>query len=296
MLPNFLIIGAAKAGTSSLYHYLRQHPDIFMPAMKEPKFFALEGERLDFQGPDQGINRFSVTSLEAYEALFEGVRGHRAVGEASPIYLYSPAAPERMRRRIPGARLIAVLRDPAERAFSSYCHLVRDGLEPLSFAEGLDAEEWRIRERWSPLYYYMDKGRYATQLARYYALFPREQLRIYLHEDLDADSLAVVRDACAFLGVDEGFTPEMPRLNISGEPRSRLIYDLFTKDNAVKSALRVFFPEAIRARLQRAVRTQAIRPKPVLDPTTRARLVEGFRDEILRLQEIIGRDLSAWLR
>lgn len=174
VLPNFLIIGAAKAGTTSLYSYLKQHPDIFMSSWKEPKFFSLEGEKLDFQGPSQIINTDSINNLESYLELFEGVKDETAIGEASPIYLYSPKAPANIKKYIPDAKLIVVLRHPAERAFSSFAHLIRAGYETLSFEEALEEEPQRIKEKWAPLWYYKEKGFYAQQLERYFELFDRE--------------------------------------------------------------------------------------------------------------------------
>src|SRR5215218_4707583 len=121
-MPNFLIIGAGKSGTTSLYHYLGQHPEVFMSPMKEPKFFCFEGERPNFRGPgdDEEINRKCVTTIDAYRALFDGVACEKAVGEASSMYLYYPKAPERIDHHVAGVRLIAVLRNPVDRAYSSY--------------------------------------------------------------------------------------------------------------------------------------------------------------------------------
>lgn len=132
-LPNFLIIGAAKAGTTSLYHYLAQHPQIYMSPIKEPNFFALEERCVDFRGPGDHlyIKQFSVTELERYRSLFQGVTHEQAVGEASPLYLYSPVAPARSHRYVPEMKLIAILRHPVDRAYSAFLHLLRDEREPI---------------------------------------------------------------------------------------------------------------------------------------------------------------------
>src|SRR5688572_7713518 len=129
VMPNFLIIGAAKAGTTSLYSYLNQHPQIFMSPVKEPNFFALEGEKLNFRGPGdaQVINRYSITQLESYRAHFKGITQETCIGEASTLYLDHPKAVERIQHYTPKARLITILRDPVERAFSNFLHAVRDG-------------------------------------------------------------------------------------------------------------------------------------------------------------------------
>ena len=295
-MPNFLVIGAAKAGTSSLYHYLKQHPQIYMSPEKEPRFFALEGEKLDFGGPAQGINQGSITSLEAYCQLFQGVINETAIGEASTLYLSSPKAPQRIKHYLPNAKLIAVLRDPAERAFSSYMHLVRDGYETLSFAEGLKAEANRIQENWQPLWYYQQRGFYYEQLKRYFDIFQMEQIKIYLYEDLAADSKAVVQDITRFLEVDANFTPKLTRENVSGVPKSRWLQHLFTKDNPLKSTLKPLFPQQLRRGIAENVKKQNLGAKPSLSSETRQELIAVYREDILKLQELIDRDLSTWLK
>jgi hypothetical protein len=149
-MPNFLVIGAGRSGSTSLYHYLAQHPQIFMSPVKEPKFFALEGHALDFRGPgDERIRVDTTTTLTAYRSLFDGVRGELAVGEASTLYLSHEAAADAIARHVPEMKLIAILRDPAERAHSAFQHLTRDGYEPLAnFEDALCDEPRRMAEGW----------------------------------------------------------------------------------------------------------------------------------------------------
>ena len=173
-MPNFLVIGAAKSGTTSLYHYLGQHPQVYVSPVKEPNFFALEGEKPDFRAPgsEERINSWSVTDVEAYRALFEGAGEEEALGEASAMYLYSEKAPGRIRHHLPNTKLVAVLRDPVERAYSSFLHLKRNGREPLDdFVEALEAEERRIRDNWEWIWHYKNMGFYHEQLRRYHEAF-----------------------------------------------------------------------------------------------------------------------------
>ena len=143
-LPNFLVIGAAKAGTNALFHYLRQHHQVYMSPWKEPKFFAFESrDELTFRaanGREAPVNATVILDRQEYEQLFDGARGELALGEASPHYLYVEKAPARIKALVPEMKLIAVLRNPVDRAFSSYLHLVRDALEPLDFGTALDAQ------------------------------------------------------------------------------------------------------------------------------------------------------------
>jgi hypothetical protein len=199
-LPNFLVIGAGKSGTTSLYRYLAQHSDVFMSPVKETNWFAYEG-----QGDSL---RYPIRTRDAYERLFEGVAAERAVGEASPQYLKSTVAAERIAAALPGVRLVALLRHPVDRAYSSYLHSLRDALERRGVEEALQ-----------PGSRYVELGLYHPQLSRYFERFDRSRIKVILYDDLAADPAAVMRDLYAFLGVDESF-PSMLR-PATTRPRSR---------------------------------------------------------------------------
>jgi hypothetical protein len=297
-MPNFLIIGAGKSGTTSLYYYLKQHPQVYMSPVKEPKFFALEGEKLDFRGPsdDRGINRTSVTDIEAYRALFRGVTIEKAIGEASSLYLYSPKAPGRIRHYIPDVKLIAILRNPVERAFSSYLHCVRDRGEPIrDFAQALSQEETRIENRWGPIWHYKSVGFYSAQLERYFDTFRRDQIKVYLYEDMGSNPVSVLQDIFRFLGVDDTFVPDVSlKHNVSGVPKSQVLHELLNKRNPIKSAFKPLLPVKLRKRLNRGLTGRNL-VKPQLSPEVRAQLIEAYSEDILKVEELIQRDLSKWL-
>lgn len=296
MLPNFLIIGAAKSGTTSLYYYLNQHPEIYMSPVKEPRFFALEGEDLNFKNPDQGINESSVTDIDRYHHLFEGVSDEKAVGEASPLYLYSPKAVERIKHYVPDAKLIAVLRNPVDRAFSCYTHLIRENYEVLPFSEALIEENNRIQNNWAHLWHYREGGYYYQQLKRYFDVFDREQIRIYRYEDLNSNSVEVVQDVFQFLGVNDNFKPDLTRMNVSGVPKSRLLHYLFDKGNPLRTRLTPLFSKKIRKNFARQVRKWNLQQNKIsIYPEDRRQLIEDFREDILKLQDLITLDLSTWL-
>ena len=298
-LPNFLIIGAAKSGTTSLYHYASQHPEIYMSPVKEPKFFALEGQDLDFGGPgDQEKVRGSgwVTTLEEYSELFRGVVDETAIGEASNLYLYDPRAVECIRRYIPHARLVAILRDPAERSYSNFLYMTRNGRERLSdFAEALRQERARIRDNWMPSWHYVQRGFYYAQLRRYFDEFPRSQIRTYLFEDLTTHPGHVLQDLFEFLGLDGTFDPDVSkRHNRSGMPRNKALHSFLTRPNPIKTALKAVIPSGLRGRTATGIRNQNL-VRTALSPELRRWLVDTYRDDIVKLQDLIGRDLSKWL-
>nr|MDJ0649638.1 sulfotransferase [Xenococcaceae cyanobacterium MO_188.B19] len=186
IMPNFLIIGAAKAGTTSLYNYLKEHPQIYMSPVKEPRFFYLMNEKLDFRGPgDENILNSSTSDLEDYSTLFQGVSNEIAIGEASSMYLYHPKTPKRIKSYVPDVKMITILRDPVERAYSHFLMNVKNGLEPLTdFVQVLQEEEIRIRSNWGSNWHHKARGFYYSQVKRYFDIFDRSQIKIYLYEDL----------------------------------------------------------------------------------------------------------------
>jgi Sulfotransferase family len=292
-LPNFLVIGAQKAGTTALYHYLKQHPQVYMSPDKEPHFFTYEGGDLKFSGPGRG-HLTPITRIEDYSELFRGAAGETAVGEASTSYLYLTRALERIRRYVPDAKLIAVLRDPAERAYSSFLHMVRDGREPLSgFEQALQAEEARIRDNWGPIWHYKQNGFYYDQLKRYFEAFGQDQVKVYLYEDLKSDPLGMLQDIFRYLGVDDAFVPDVSlRHNISGVLKNETLLFLARRLNTLTPTIRSYLP----SRARRYIKTRVLVEPPQLSPEVRWRLVEEYREDVLRLEELIQRDLSAWVK
>ncbi len=293
--PNFLIIGAAKAGTSSLYHYLNEHPQIYMSPVKEPRFFAPELYTDYLKDPYRSgakDHRSSPMSTEEYFALFEDASSEAAIGEASTEYLYVPKTPERIKAQLPDVKLITVLRDPAERAYSAFCYQVRDGCEQLTFEEALAQEEERRveKKRW-PGWHYKRVGFYYDQIKRYFDLFDRAQIKVYLYEDLQSDSGAVVQDACRFLNVEDTFTPDLTRRNVSAIPKNMALQNLLIKDNPLKTIVRPFIPGGLR----KSIRSQNLKKKPALSAEIRQKLIADYREDILNLQTLIQRDLSGWI-
>jgi hypothetical protein len=298
IMPNFLIIGAAKAGTTALYAALEQHPQVYMSPFKEPNFFAFEGETLDCPSGTKKSSYLAKcnTSLEAYQKQFQNVSNEIAIGEASPSYLYHPKAPERMHHYIPDAKLIAVLRNPVERAYSNFLHNIREGSEPCTdFAQALAEEENRMRDNWWWGFYYLQAGFYSNQLQRYFDRFDPSQIKVYLYEDLNRNLLNVVQDIFQFLQVDERFTPDTStRYNVSGIPKNKLIYNFLTQQNIIKKPFKRLVPDKLRKRFVSHLKHQTL-AKPELSPQVRSNLIQVYREDILQLQDLLQRDLSTWL-
>jgi hypothetical protein len=287
-LPNFLVIGAYKSGTTALDAYLRQHPDVFLPSLKEPSYFAFAGGRA---GP-RPVPRAAVTDAARYARLFDGARGQRAVGEVSPEYLAHPGAAEAIRRELPDAKLVAVLRDPAERAYSDYLMYRRDGRERLDFGAALDAQAARAATG-DPTGFYVATGFYGEQLARYFERFPAEQIRVHVFEDLVAAPEVVLADVFRFLGVDDAFVPDdLGGRNAGGIPRNAAHRVLMRARAAAGPLVRPMVPTTLRARIDR--RLQRSLARPAMPAEARRRLVELYRDDVARLEGLIARDLHTW--
>ncbi|MBM3181565.1 MAG: sulfotransferase [Chloroflexi bacterium] len=298
-MPNFLIIGAAKSGTTALYHYLKQHPQIYTSPVKEPRFFAFEEDIPRFYGPgDDRLVREFVTNFEDYLGLFEAVTDQIAIGEASNVYLTnSETSSRRIQHHLPNAKLIAVLRHPAERAYSNYLMLASTGKEYLGFTQALEEEEERKRKNWAFVWLYKNRGFYYALLRPYFDRFPREQIRIYLYDDWNTTPREVLQDIFRFLQVDDSFVADMnKRQNVSYIPRSHAIQVFLENPHPLKTILKPLLPQTLRRKIISKMQLLNQTKPPPLDPELRRQLTEEYRDDILKLQDLIGRDLTHWLK
>lgn len=301
--PNFLIIGAGKAGTTSLANYLNQHPQVFLAGF-EPSLFALKGEPADFKGPTahRDINRWSVSDWDTYLGLFDHAGISQAIGEKSPLYLIHPKAPERIQHHLPDVKLIAILRNPVERAYSAYTYLYGHGIEPIAeFADALEAEEDRIRKNWEWMFHYKTAGYYSRQLNRYFDRFDETQIHISLYEDFKNDTVGVVQDLFRFLEVDHRFVPDISiQLMATYKPRSMMLHRLIFSPKTFRARLRDVLKllglfNSINRLRDRLIMKNAGTFRPDMDDGVRQRLVNMYRSDIVKLQSLIDRDLSGWL-
>lgn len=308
-LPTFLLIGAAKSGTTSLSQYLGRHPDIFVCPLKEPNFFAFEGQNVCFQGPgDEKCNQLSVTSLPEYKRLFRETDAS-VRGEASPSSLYYPQAPKRIAKYVPSVKLLVILRNPVERAYSNFLMMIKQGREPhRNFSTALEAEEERLNAGWSYFWGYKQLGFYYRQLSRYYDHFAEDQICVCLFRDLVQNPSALLTNLFCFLGVDPSFQPKIfEQHNPSGVPQFESLHWLLYHAG-LRPALKSVLPHSVNRFLSNHFsiviqslqdwKIQLLRSNlnhPPMSPNVRRRLQTLFRDDILRLENLIERDLSHWL-
>ena len=292
-LPNFIVIGAAKCGTTSLVHYLAQHPQVFMSPEKEPRFFAPEFFTQYISGPIRKGTIRNEMKIEEYEGLFEDITTEKAIGEASTEYIFFPETPKRIKKLIPDVKLIAILRNPSDRAFSAYCFQLRDGVEPLSFEHSLLSESKRSQEYWRPGCLYQKAGFYFDQLSRYFDVFEPNQVRVYLYEDLDKRPIKTLRDIFDFLDIDQNFIPDLSRKNVSALPKNFVLNRLLSNQSPLIS-LNPYLPKQL-LELLRYIKEKNRKPKPKLSRELKEELIGICKDDILKLQTLIKRDLSHWM-
>lgn len=268
-LPTFLVIGASKAGTTSLHFYLATHPEVFMSSEKEVHFFD---------------DRYAE-GIDWYRRNFAGARDAKAVGETSPTYMHRRDAMERIAAVLPGARLVAVLRHPVDRAWSHYWFQRSLGFERASFADAVRAE---MRDPTSVPLRHLEAGRYVEHLRMVVELFPRQQLLVLLLDDLIRDRRGTFAGVCRFIGVDASFVPPNldQRYNESTRLRSERLRHAMLKYRAWKRFGR------LATVVDRLNRYQARYPS--IDAAMRAELVTYYASSNAELGAWLGRDLTHW--
>lgn len=257
--PNFFIIGAARSGTTALAEILRHHPDAFVTNPKEPSFLAFSGEKVAFTGPgdDVSINRVAVTDRDKYLSLYDSAGGKVCRGDASVSTLYyADRSVPTLQRYFSEAKLVVILRDPAVHAFSAYSYQRARGLEPFDdFRRALDSEAERIRRGWHHIWHYVGMGRYAAQLAPFLETFGADRVQILFYEELDRDPAGVGGSLFRFLGLDPAVAVDLEPVNVSGQPRSRLLQGAIRwagRRGWLRSTTKAVMPFQLRERVRRA--------------------------------------------
>lgn len=289
-----------------------QHPGIFMSAVKETDFFTYDVDRstddafgFTLPGDRAWIRRQSagrrVDGLASYAALFDNAATSQLRGEVSPSYLYSPLAPKRIRHHMPDARLVAVLRQPVERAYSAFVQDQRSGNESEALLSDAFEQEWAsVANGAGGFRHELRVGLYHEQLQRYIGLFPRENIRIFLYDELSSAPGVFLHELFRFLGVDTSFRPDTSTTyNASGSPRSVLLERLLRGQGTLKSAVRRTMPGTFVGRLaslQNRIGERNLVKSSLSDSERRALTDRYYRKDILRTQDLIGMDLTHWLR
>lgn len=295
--PDFFVLGAMKAGTTSLYHYVTQHPGVLAQADKEPMFFTSDGTPPAYAGPDDQRLLVDIHQWDepSYLRLFERPDGHLA-GDFSVLYLPLPAARDRILDAVPDAPLVVILRDPVERARSAWTMWRRTGPETLGFADALAAEEERRAAGWAPLWWYRELGFYGAQVAHWLERVDRERLLVLRTEDLDRDPAGTVARVYAHIGADTSFVPDLSRrLNVGGTvPRNTRLQRWMRDTRSTSKRLAMRVPQPLRQQAGKVLR-RANAVEPPEDPAVVVDLRRGYADDLERLMDLTGVDVAHWL-
>lgn len=297
---NFFIVGAAKSGTTSLFHYLPQHPQIFFPKnIKEPAYFSYEF--LNFPMKRDHISKLTlqnwwgVSTLEQYEAIYNEAKDEKILGDASIEYLMLPQCAKKIKAYNPEAKIFICLRDPAERAYSHYMQNIRDNFETLSFAEAVseEVEKQRKLDNFAYRYWYKEMGNYANQVKTYLDVFGKENVMVILYEDLLQNEEDILAKICSFLKIDSYTFETGSNFNLSGRVKNRSMYNLTNRENILKKILRPIIPTQLRHKIAHNLNKKNI-VKEKMNPEARTMLKAYFKEDIQALEKIIDRDCSKW--
>jgi hypothetical protein len=302
-LPDFFLMGAPKAGTTALHAALAQHPQLYLSPVKEPKFYLCDGRppsRSGQRGPgDAHSAREWVWRRSHYEALFDAAPAGLLRGESTPFYLYDRSAHQRIHADVPNAKLVVVIRDPVDRAYSNWMHLRSDGLEPIpDFETAWAAEDARVAAGWAPFWHYRRLGRYGAQLQDLMGRFGSDQVHVLRYRDLVETPGEALDDVCSFLGVATGAISGAQRANSHPYvPPSRRA-SVLGRTLRTGAAIGAYAPPQVWRRLSRpllgALQREGAR-RPVLDADLRLRLVEAYREDNALLSELTGRSFADWM-
>ncbi|MEC4983987.1 MAG: sulfotransferase [Oscillatoria sp. PMC 1068.18] len=293
-LPTFLIIGVQKAGTTSIYDYLQAHPQVYMSPIKEINFFEEDWENADEETKAKKPN--GINSWEKYCQLFAAAQDELALGEASPNYLFkSENSAANIHFYLPDVKMVAILRNPVERAYSDYLMHVRDAIgKPKSLveqAQNVPLTSFTIR-----------KGFYSEQLKYFFAKFKREQIQVYLYDELVKNPVAMMQNMYSFIGVDNNFVPDISaKKQVAQVPKSTTVNQLLRGKNPFRTVVSSVLKPIVTPEMRQKIRSQLIKMNSAdkqampLSPAERQVLRNLYREDILKLQDLIDKDLSNWL-
>ncbi len=286
-LTDFIIIGARKAASSSICRYLKQHPQLHMPPFKRLRFFN-KWDKLGSKFDEKAISSF----FDKYKHMCGRAQERQVIGEVGSGYLSCKRAAEMIKYYLPDVKLIAILRDPVDRAYSEYMMQLRDGYQKRGLME--------MVERGNT--YYLQASYYGRLLKKYYDIFGQEKIRIYIYEEFKKNPVKIFQDMLRFIGVDHSFVPNMTKRDQQGmTPKSKTFARLVGIKNPLRSFLaNILKPfmsldkrQKLRAKLQKANWEEA----PPLSESDKDKLMQFFKDDIRRLEKLTGIDFSSvWLK
>lgn len=311
--PNFFLVGAAKAGSTSVAHYLGEHPQIYLSPIKEPNYFSradidpkhfreLLKKRIALFDEDKYFTSSEFPSLHAayltneqhYKMLFQKAGEKQITGEASVSYLWSPTAPQEIYNANPNAKIIMVLRNPIDRAFSHYLMDIRVNFTKLTLMDALKKDLESPFKTWNANSKYIDLGLYSAQIQRYYNIFPKQNVKIILFDTLKKNTQLEMRNLFGFLNVDPEFTPDFnKKYNESYLYKNELV-NAVSRNAKLSHFLRFILNENIKKKIRNLITTK--RKNPTLTADERNYLSSFFKEDIAKTEKLLQINLSDWYK
>ncbi|MGY1771307.1 sulfotransferase family protein [Blastococcus sp. SYSU D00813] len=303
-LPDFVIAGAPKAGTTALHAALATHPGLYLSPVKEPKYYLTDGRpppRSGQRGPgDAHSAQEWIWRRSEYLALFAGAPAGTPAGESTPFYLYDRAAQARLAADVPGVKVVAIVRDPVDRAYSNWVHLRADGLEPeADFLTAVRREEQRVADGWAPFWHYRGLSRYGEQLSSLYGHLPREQVLLLRYRELVDTPRATLDRVSVFLGAEPGLAhavpPENVKPHVGDDPRHRAL----ARVARAGAALGAHVPPRVWRQASRpllaALHAGSV-ARPPMPVEVRREVLAPLLEDIALLEELTGESFADWRR
>ncbi len=299
-LPDFLIVGAAKSGSTAIYNYLKDSHDVYLPSIKEPHFFSLF-EKNKIKGFDNLPER--IKTIDNYYRLFVKAQSHQLIGEASQSYLYNHKATIKAIKKTYGSeyskvKIIIILRNPIERAWSQYWHFRKNNNESLDFSQAIKSETIKVRldDNWNIFYDYVGFGMYIDQIKAFKSNFMN--VKIYLYDDFKASNYDVLNNISEFLNISSKFYNNSNKIqNISGKRKSN-IYGFLWRLNLLTSqfqTIKGLFPKSFRQKARNALMNKSLERQHITTENFDV-LKDIYQDEIIELSKFLNnKEILKWL-
>lgn len=282
--PNFFIVGASKAGTTSLYEYLKKIPEIYMSTVKEPSYFCTTSY-------PENLFLEVIRDKKKYLNLFSKVKDEMGIGEASALYLIDPQAPELIYKKLPHARIIIILRDPIERAYSHYLHAIRVGSEKLPFSDAIkNAYDEKIKGVESTKGLLLEIGYYSKPVKKYLDIFGKNQVKIIIFEEFIQNSDKIIKEILNFLGIEYSSPIITTKVyNPYGAPKNKFSQKLLASNIIKKIATKLFSHDFVKSTAEQFLIKNI--PKPRMLEKDRLFLKELYKNDVKKLEKILNRSL-----
>lgn len=291
--PNFLVVGAAKAGSTSLYYYLKQNPAIEFSSLKEPKYFSSHFLTFPHNGiGDTSVDKYAIKDWDSYLECFSKLNNFKRVGEVSPDYLfYHEKTAPFIKEKLGDIPIIIILRNPVKRAFSAYSYLKRDNREKLDFSHAMEAEEKRRNQNFDFIWAYKQGGCYYEQILTFKNTF--KNVKVVLFEDLISNPLDVTNEIFKFINVSPLGKLSNEKHNPSGLPNNPLAKFILNRNNKISTGIREVLKNITPRIILERVASKSLN-KLHIKKTDEEYLKNYYRRDIQKLETLIEKDLSIW--